>query len=48
MTNEPNADDGMIRRIVEAERRERENAVGSNGGRLCDTRSGPCSCGAWH
>ena len=21
---------------------------GTNGGRRCDVRSGPCSCGAWH
>lgn len=21
---------------------------GTNGGRSCDVRSGPCSCGAWH
>ncbi len=23
-------------------------ALGYNGGRACDVRSGPCSCGAWH
>jgi hypothetical protein len=22
--------------------------LGKNGGRRCDVRSGPCSCGAWH
>jgi hypothetical protein len=22
--------------------------VGMNGGRRCDTISGPCSCGTWH
>lgn len=25
-----------------------EGRYGSNGGRGCDTRNGPCSCGAWH
>lgn len=25
-----------------------EGRYGSNGGRGCDVRSGPCSCGAWH
>tara|TARA_Y100000310_G_scaffold94631_1_gene92387 strand:- start:2697 stop:2990 length:294 start_codon:yes stop_codon:yes gene_type:complete len=25
-----------------------EGRFGSNGGRGCDVRSGPCSCGAWH
>jgi len=25
-----------------------EGLTGSNGGRGCDTTSGPCSCGAWH
>lgn len=37
-----------IERIVHIEKAEVQNAVGTNGGRLCDTRSGPCSCGAWH
>ena len=37
-----------IRQIVLAENRERERAIGSNGGQLCDARRGPCSCGAWH
>lgn len=37
-----------VEKIVHAERAEKENAVGTNGGRLCNTRSGPCSCGAWH
>ncbi len=27
---------------------ELEGRFGSNGGRGCDVRSGPCSCGAWH
>lgn len=27
---------------------ERYAALGYNGGRPCDTTSGPCSCGAWH
>lgn len=22
--------------------------LGTNGGRACDTTSGPCACGAWH
>jgi hypothetical protein len=22
--------------------------VGQNGGRACDVKTGPCSCGAWH
>jgi hypothetical protein len=44
----PWADHEGVERIVHSERAERENAVGTNGGRLCDTRSGPCSCGAWH
>lgn len=37
-----------IKKVVDAEKQEKENAVGRNGGRLCDTRRGPCSCGAWH
>lgn len=27
---------------------ELEGRFGSNAGRGCDVRSGPCSCGAWH
>lgn len=27
---------------------ELEGRFGTNGGRGCDVRSGPCSCGAWH
>ena len=27
---------------------ELEGRFGYNGGRGCDTRRGPCSCGAWH
>jgi hypothetical protein len=27
---------------------EFEGRFGHNGGRGCDVRSGPCSCGAWH
>lgn len=27
---------------------ELEGRFGSNGGRGCDVRRGPCSCGAWH
>ena len=23
-------------------------SMGTNGGRKCDVRRGPCSCGAWH
>jgi hypothetical protein len=35
--------DGML-----MEAHERYAAIGYNGGRACDTTSGPCSCGAWH
>lgn len=31
-----------------AEAHEEYAPVGYNGGRACDVRSGPCSCGAWH
>ncbi|MBI1968395.1 hypothetical protein HYS49_00650 [Candidatus Woesearchaeota archaeon] len=27
---------------------ELEGRYGYNGGRGCDVKSGPCSCGAWH
>lgn len=27
---------------------ELEGRFGYNGGRGCNVRSGPCSCGAWH
>lgn len=27
---------------------ERYAPLGYNGGRRCDVRRGPCSCGAWH
>lgn len=33
-------------RLVEAH--EVYASFGTNGGRRCDVRSGPCSCGAWH
>lgn len=40
-----------LERVVHPENGEREQiAAGArtNGGVLCDTRSGPCNCGAWH
>ncbi|MFH1671535.1 MAG: hypothetical protein ABH889_02050 [Candidatus Portnoybacteria bacterium] len=36
--------DGIDLRKME----ELEGRFGTNGGRGCDVRSGPCSCGAWH
>jgi hypothetical protein len=39
--------DGVIElRLLDAH--ERYASLGTNGGRRCDTISGPCSCGAWH
>lgn len=39
--------DGVLdSRVMEAH--ETYASLGSNGGRPCDVRSGPCSCGAWH
>jgi hypothetical protein len=40
------APDGLS--IDLAKVQELEGRFGSNGGRGCDVRSGPCSCGAWH
>ena len=34
--------------IVLSEIDKLEGRFGYNGGRGCDVRSGPCSCGAWH
>lgn len=39
----------MPEAIVDLARMQQlEGRFGYNGGRGCDVRSGPCSCGAWH
>lgn len=40
-------DDG-IAKLKTADEFERTAPLGRNGGVACDTRSGPCACGAWH
>lgn len=37
-------DGAIVMRLVEAH----EGLFGTNGGKGCDVRRGPCSCGAWH
>lgn len=41
-----------IAKVVHSEKAETERAdregFGYNGGVRCDTRKGPCACGAWH
>lgn len=34
--------------ICRGEKVEGNRYYGKNGGQLCDTHRGPCSCGAWH
>lgn len=39
--------DGVLdTRIMDAH--EKYASLGTNGGRRCDVKRGPCSCGAWH
>lgn len=43
--DKPWSEHGGIEKIVHS---EKPRGFGSNGGVQCDTRRGPCACGAWH
>lgn len=40
--------DCRFARLVQIDQEENSAPMGRNGGTACDTKKGPCNCGAWH